>query len=31
MIQAIERLLRLVNAETVVVPGHGRLGIATLF
>lgn len=26
MIQAIERLLRLVNAETVVVPGHGPIG-----
>jgi cyclase len=26
IIQAIERLLQLVNAETVVVPGHGPIG-----
>ena len=25
MIQAVERLLQLVNAETVVVPGHGPI------
>ena len=26
MIEAIEKLLRLVNADTVVVPGHGAIG-----
>jgi cyclase len=26
MIEAVDRLLQLVNAETVVVPGHGRIG-----
>jgi glyoxylase-like metal-dependent hydrolase (beta-lactamase superfamily II) len=26
MVEAIERLLRLVNADTVVVPGHGPIG-----
>lgn len=26
MINALERLLRIVNADTVVVPGHGAIG-----
>jgi glyoxylase-like metal-dependent hydrolase (beta-lactamase superfamily II) len=26
MIQAVERLLQLINTETVVVPGHGPIG-----